>query len=154
MVAALRPGGWLLLEDVDFFPLYASTSQLYIDFMVALAGAVGAAVGHDGFWAARTLPALVAGQELVEFGGGGDVAILKGGTPMAEFWQLTGEQMRNKILSSGDLSAERFNAAMALLSEPMFWTFSNAVIAAWGRRPNEQSEKVKKQESRKVCEKL
>ena len=34
MVAALRPGGWLLIEEADFFPVHASSSQLYIDFMV------------------------------------------------------------------------------------------------------------------------
>ena len=36
MIEALRPGGWLLLEEVDFFPVHTSTSQLYVDFMVVL----------------------------------------------------------------------------------------------------------------------
>jgi hypothetical protein len=36
MIDALRPSGWLLLEDVDFFPVHTSTSQLYVDFMIAL----------------------------------------------------------------------------------------------------------------------
>jgi ubiquinone/menaquinone biosynthesis C-methylase UbiE len=40
MIDALRPGGWLLLEDVDFFPVHTSASQLYVDFMVALTGNV------------------------------------------------------------------------------------------------------------------
>jgi 2-polyprenyl-3-methyl-5-hydroxy-6-metoxy-1,4-benzoquinol methylase len=38
--AALRPGGWILIEEGDFFPVRASTSQLYIDFMVALVNTV------------------------------------------------------------------------------------------------------------------
>lgn len=143
IVAALRPGGWLLIEDVDFFPVYASRSQLYFDFMVALTGTVAAAAGHDGFWAARALPALVAGQELVEVGGEADIATLNGGTPMAEFWQLTGKQMRDKVLSSGTLSADRFNAAMTLLNDPTFRTFSSAGIAVWGRCPNEQKQESK-----------
>jgi hypothetical protein len=37
MVAALLPGGWLLLEEPDFFPVYTSTSQIYVDFMYGLA---------------------------------------------------------------------------------------------------------------------
>ena len=36
MVAALRPGGWILLEEVDFFPIRTSTSQIYTDFMTGL----------------------------------------------------------------------------------------------------------------------
>ena len=28
MIAALRPGGWLLVEGVDFFPIHTACSQL------------------------------------------------------------------------------------------------------------------------------
>ena len=30
MIAALRPGGWLLVEEMDFFPIHTASSQLYI----------------------------------------------------------------------------------------------------------------------------
>jgi hypothetical protein len=56
MVAAVRPGGWLLLEEVDFFAVHTSTSQLYVDFMVALTGAVVAPSGRDCFWAHGPIP--------------------------------------------------------------------------------------------------
>jgi hypothetical protein len=59
MIAALGPGGWLLLEEVDFFPVQTSTSALYVEFMLALTGTVVAASGRDCLWA-RGLPALVA----------------------------------------------------------------------------------------------
>jgi hypothetical protein len=51
MTDALRPDGWLLLEEVDFFPVHTSTSQLYVDFMVALTNNVVRASGRDCFWA-------------------------------------------------------------------------------------------------------
>jgi ubiquinone/menaquinone biosynthesis C-methylase UbiE len=56
MIGALRPGGWLLLEEVDFFPVYTSPSRVYVDFMVALVNTVVSASGRDCFWArvART----------------------------------------------------------------------------------------------------
>ncbi|MGA8617190.1 MAG: class I SAM-dependent methyltransferase [Candidatus Sulfotelmatobacter sp.] len=47
MIDALRPGGWLLLEEVDFFPVHTSTSQLYVDFMIVLTGSVVRASGRD-----------------------------------------------------------------------------------------------------------
>ena len=134
MVAALRPGGWLLLEEPDFFPVYTSPSPLYVDFMVALVDTVVAASGRDCFWA-RALPALVAGQGLAEVGGEGDIALLHGGSPIAAFFQLTGEQIRDTMLAAGALSAERFEAALALLDDPTFWAFAGAGIAVWGRRP-------------------
>src|SRR5262249_44676845 len=72
------PGGWLLLEEPDFFPVYTSTSQIYIDFMVRLTGTIVAASGRDCLWA-RVLPALVAAQELEEVGGAGWLVLLKAG---------------------------------------------------------------------------
>jgi hypothetical protein len=55
---------------------------------------------------------------------------------VAEFFQLTAEQMRDEVVSSGALSAERFDAGLALLDDPKFWAFAGAGIAVWGRRPN------------------
>src|SRR5262245_16870273 len=104
MVAALRPGGWLLLEEPDFFPVYTSPSQLYVEFMVALVNTVVAASGRDCFWA-RALPGLIAGQGLTAVGGADDIALLQGGAPIAELFQLTGVQIRDKMLAVGALSA-------------------------------------------------
>jgi hypothetical protein len=49
MVDALRPGGWLLLEAVDFFPVHTSTSQLWADFVFVLTANVVRASGFDCF---------------------------------------------------------------------------------------------------------
>jgi SAM-dependent methyltransferase len=135
MIAALRPGGWLLLEEVDFFPVQTCTSPLYVDFMLALTSTIVAASGRDCLWA-RALPALVAERGLADVGGEGDFAFLHGGSPVAEFFQLTGEQMRDKVIAAGALSADRFDAGLALLDDPKFWAFAGAGIAVWGRRPN------------------
>ena len=137
MIAALRPGGWLLLEEVDFFPVKTSTSPVYVDFMLALTSTIVAASGRDCLWA-RALPALVAERGLTDVGGEGDFAILRGGSPMAEFFQLSGEQMRDKVISSGALSGKRFDAGLALLNDPKFLAFAGAGIAVWGRRPPEK----------------
>jgi hypothetical protein len=114
MTDALRPGGWLLLEEVDFFPVHTSTSLVYAEFMAALTGSVVQASGRDCFWA-RALPELVAGMGLHQVGGEGDVSLLQGGSPIAEFFVLTAEQMRERMLSSGTMTAERFGEAIRLL---------------------------------------
>ena len=93
-----------------------------------------AASGRDCLWA-RVLPALVAERGLAEVGGEGDFAVLRGRSPMAEFFQLTGEQMRDRVIAAGAMAAERFDTAMALLDDPKFWAFAGAGIAVWGRLP-------------------
>jgi SAM-dependent methyltransferase len=133
MVDLLRPGGWLLLEEVDFFPVHTSESQLYIDFMVALNRNVVRASGRDCYWA-RALPGLVAGMGLRQVGGEGDFSVLQGGSPVAEFFSLTAEQMRERIIESGELGADRLDEALALLKSPNFWAFGGGGVAVWGQR--------------------
>jgi SAM-dependent methyltransferase len=135
MIDVLRPGGWLLIEDVDYFPIHTSGSRLYVDFMVALSGNIVKASGRDCFWA-RELPGLVAGTGLRRVGGEGDFPVLQGGTPLAELYSLSAEQMRERIIESGELSADRFDEAIALLNSPNFWAFAAAGIAVWGQREN------------------
>ena len=133
MIDAVRPGGWLLLEEVDFFPVHTSKSAAYVDFMVVLTDTVVKASGRDCFWA-RELPALVAGMGLHQVTGEGDFSILQGGTPNAEFFTLTAEQMRERMLDSGAITERRLDEALALLTSPDFWAFGGGGVAVWGQR--------------------
>jgi SAM-dependent methyltransferase len=134
MVRALRPGGWLLVEEVDFFPVQASDSSDYRDFMVALTDTVVKASGRDCFWA-RALPQIVARTGLLQIGGEGDFSLLQGGSPVAEFFTLTAEQMRDRLLTSGALTADKLDRALALLVSPDFWAFGGGGVSVWGQRP-------------------
>ena len=133
MIAALRPGGWLLVEGMDFFPIYTASSQIYIDLIVGLANVIASAGGSD--FAGRALPAIVAKQGLTDLQAEGDFAILNGGSPMAEFLHLSVLQLRDGIVGSGALSETQFDAATALLEDPGFWAFGPGGVAVMGRKP-------------------
>jgi SAM-dependent methyltransferase len=135
MIDILRPGGWLLLEEPDFFPVLTSTSQLYIDFIIAFTDNVVRASGRDAFWA-RALPGLVAGMGLRQIGGEGDFPVLRAGSPIAEFYSLSAQQIRKRIIGSGALSAGRFDEALKLLKSPDFWALGGGGVAVWGQRPD------------------
>jgi hypothetical protein len=133
MIAALRPGGWLLVEGVDFFPIHTACSQLYIDLMVGLAGVIASSGGDD--FQGRALPAMVAGQGLADVQAEGDFAILNAGHPMAEFLRLSTLQLRDGIVGSGAVSAAQFDAANALFADPGFWAFGPGGVAVRGQKP-------------------
>jgi SAM-dependent methyltransferase len=134
MITALRPGGWLLVEGMDFFPIHTASSQPYIDLIVGLANVIASAGGND--FAGRALPAIVAKQGLIDMQAEGDFAILNGGSPMAQFFQLSVFQVRDRIIGSGSVSAMQFDAAIALLEDPAFWAFGPAGVAVRGRKPH------------------
>jgi hypothetical protein len=52
--------------------------------------------------------------------------VLQGGSPIAEFVALTAEQMRERIIESGELSAKQLDAALELLKSPDFRAFGGA----------------------------
>jgi hypothetical protein len=108
VIDALCPGRWLLLEEVDFFPVHTSTSQLYVDFMLALTANVIRASGRDCLWA-RALPGLLAGMGLRQVGGEGDFSVLQGVRRLPIF-SVTTEQMRERIVGSGELRRGRLGS--------------------------------------------
>jgi ubiquinone/menaquinone biosynthesis C-methylase UbiE len=133
MVSATRPGGWVLIEEVDFFPVHASSSAAYREFMTALVNTVVEASGRDCFWA-RALPEIVAVMDVDEIGGEGDFSIIRGGSPAAEFFALTAEQIRERLLESGAIDANSLEHALKLLASPDFWGFGGAGVTLWARR--------------------
>jgi len=133
MINALRPGGWLLVEGMDFFPIHTAPSQLYVDLMVGLAGVIASSGGND--FGGRALPAMVAKQGLANVQAEGDFAVLNAGSPMAEFFRLSALQVRDGIVSSGALPAAQFDAAITLLGDPGFWAFGPGGVAVRGQKP-------------------
>jgi len=115
-----------MLEEVDCFPVQTSASALYVDFMLALSGTIVAASGRDCLWGAAfrcswLIKALPPRWRR-------DIALLRGGAPIAEFFQLTGEQMRDKVIASANTSAQHFDAALALLNDQSFGPLQAAIL--------------------------
>jgi len=48
----------------------------------------------------------------------GDFSVLQGGSPVADCFCLTAEQMRERIVGSGELSVDRLSEALGLLKSP------------------------------------
>lgn len=137
LIDALKPGGLLLVEEPDFYPVHAAhaaSPPLYAQFMDALTRAVVAATGRDCYWA-RGLPALLVRHGLQDVQAAADVAVLHGGGPLARFYRLSGQQVRQRVLDAGLIDAADYDAALALLDDPGLWAFGACTVAAWGRRP-------------------
>ena len=92
MVRALRPGGWLLLEKVDGFPLAASGSEFFIKMMTPMV--------KDWTWA-RKLPSLFVGHGLRDIGAEVVTKLFNGGSSGAEFWRQRVEGARDRWLRGG-----------------------------------------------------
>lgn len=132
LVDALRPGGWLLVEEGDYYPVTAIAAGPY----QAAWAAVNEALEREGRAAgwARCLPALLDGQGLDGVESESDVPMFRGGSPTAELVWMTWEQgLERAVLAEDD--REHVRHARAELADPRRWFPMAAVVAAWGRRP-------------------
>ena len=135
MVAATKPGGWVVIEDVDWLVFDAQDlPEPFATLQSAVRGATTEANGYDGYWGRRMLGAL-RDAGLVDVESKGKVVTMHGGTPSAEWYVLALERARPAILESGLLTAEVVDAALAQARQPDFAVLGPLTISAWGRRP-------------------
>jgi SAM-dependent methyltransferase len=137
LVAALKPGGWLLAEEADFVTLapVAGTPEAAALFERVTAAILPAAAarGMDVGYGRRLEPAL-RDAGLVETGAEGRSFIYWGGTPGGEYHRLAWAQLRGLVVGPALTDAE-MDRMLALLQEPAFACQSPLFVAAWGRRP-------------------
>lgn len=139
MRAALKPGGWLLIENTDsssWLPdpaTDAADQALFLQWTAAYCELCRQA-GADAY-AGRHLFGEMTRLGLADVGAEGRVFMVRGGSPPAEVWRLTAVQVRPRILATGLLTAAEMGRVEALLADPRFVWMEGLVMAAWGRVP-------------------
>lgn len=132
LLATLRPGGWLLLEEGDHFAIPTLGTGLYPE--VAEAGIACMVRAGVAFEWARHLPGLLHRSGLADVGADCEVPLFEGGSVGAQFWQVSIAQLWQQGLVTG-ITAGQLDEWNALLSQPGRWFPGLAVVSAWGRRP-------------------
>lgn len=156
MASALAPGGWLVVEDLQWSGMGAASKRgaiLLNSLMRGLAAMLKRA-GHDGRFG-RRLPVLFQRLGLVEVGAEGRAIVLVGGTPSVEWARPSLERIRNLLLGTDEegpadspvraaferlpalrrLAAAQFDKVDTLLEDPEFAFVAPVMMTAWGRRP-------------------
>jgi SAM-dependent methyltransferase len=132
LVRTLRPGGWVLFEEMDSGPLEFFASGLYRDaWRVAIAAQERAGISYD--WA-RRLPSLLAGAGLADLGAECLSVLYPSGHPMSELVSLSWMQVLDR-LPMPDEDRQLLDRALHLLDEPGEWLGGLGLVTARGRRP-------------------
>jgi SAM-dependent methyltransferase len=138
VTTALKPGGWLLAEEMDFVTAVPDPHMAAAD--VDAFRRVAAA--HDAILAARHRFDPYFGRRLTvelephldEVGCEGRAWTWRGGSPGGAIWRLTLIQLRDEIVGDGLAPAHDVDHVIALCDDPSFSIVSPLVMAAWGRR--------------------
>jgi SAM-dependent methyltransferase len=136
LVRALRPGGWLLIEAVDYVsgaPISQHGSDLFARTLHERLELMREA-GLDPHYG-RRLSAELRARGLRETGTEGRVWIMEGGSAATRWFRLSMAQVREHLTSSGRLSASEIEAMLELFENPEFAAWTPVIVSAWGRRP-------------------
>jgi ubiquinone/menaquinone biosynthesis C-methylase UbiE len=138
MVAALKPGGCLLVESADFVSAIPDPSMS--PAAVALSKKGWDAVlwhlqtqGYDTAFG-RHLYHDVAMNGLGDLQAEGFVAMQIGGALFARFWEITLEQVRDHLLEAGRLTPAELEDYRFLLGRPEYRWLTPTMMSVWGRR--------------------
>ena len=135
LVAALRPGGWLVLEDFDWSPLPAGSPGPRSDLVRRVHAALRAVFPSGTPELGRNLPLTLRAAGLTEVGADGRVQVGLSGTPAAAWWQLTLLALRPRLLELGRFSEAEVDDFLGASDDDGFSFLLPAMVTARGRRP-------------------
>ncbi|HET9771438.1 MAG TPA: methyltransferase [Acidimicrobiia bacterium] len=137
LVAALRPGGWLLLEDYDWVRPSSGPHCIGRDLLdrchEAFAELLFAAGYRDDYGLA--LPGAMRALGLVDVDAEGRVHLGTSGSPESDWWRLTLAKICPLIIDSGALTEAELEKLFDLFDHEEFLFRLPTLMGVWGRRP-------------------
>jgi SAM-dependent methyltransferase len=140
MIAAVRPGGWLVIEDVDFGGPTAAVLAKYVyppqyqDIVERIFRAVEAvfrSIGASATFGPR-LPGILKELGLTEVGGEVRAPIIPGGS--SQFVSRSAEQLRPRLVETGLVTDEEVHAFLEMAADPASDHLPPMLVSVWGRR--------------------
>jgi SAM-dependent methyltransferase len=136
MISALKPGGWLVDEDLDTASMppdpIGSPGEVRLETQMAMMRYFQDRGVDMGF--GRLLFAHLRAQQLLNIGAEGRVFMCPGGSPGADILRACYQQLRTVMIDGGYLRRQQFEQDVASLDNPDFLAPTGILWAAWGQR--------------------
>lgn len=136
LAGALRPGGWLVVEDVDYVSA-VPVSEVGSGLHARTQGVRLEEFGRRGVDHAlgRQLPARLRSLGLVEVANEARAWVMEGGSPGARWFKLSLDHLRQGLTRPDLLSPVEIDRMLEHFDDPAWSALSPLIVAAWGRRP-------------------
>jgi SAM-dependent methyltransferase len=134
LVASARPGAAVLVIEPDFLPVSVAEPAPVREFWQGWL-AWSREQGID-YFIGRRLPLMLAQAGLTDVGAAAETVLYNGGSPWAEYWRQTIEELRGPLAASGHLGQRAIGAFLGYCADPAWWTQTIAFTAVHGRKPH------------------
>lgn len=130
----VRPGGWLVIEDVSLQPSLGTANPLFRKVAQAGVTLLEQSIGSDMLWA-DTLPDRLRERGLSNIGYRTLEGRIGDDSPADAFWATTTAHAGPALLKRGLLSQNDLDAMVKLRASPTFTEAALTFISAWGQVP-------------------
>lgn len=139
MAAAVRPGGWLFLEEFDWISFGAvnaesPVAQAFNEKMETLAKTLQA-VGVMNLYFGRQLRGLLDQLGFIDIGNEGITGISRGGDPLTQFQLMNLQLAGPPLIAAGVLTEKDIEMLEHRFADPSFYYVDGVFFGVWGRRP-------------------
>jgi len=134
VVAALRPGGWLLTEDFDWAIGGPGDEAPAVEHAYAAVLDLIESVGYDRHYG-RSLLARLDDAGLEDTGSEARAYVVRGGSPGTAFDRFSMLAQRERFLEAGVLTEADLEESLRYLDDPASHVLTPVLYAAWGRKP-------------------
>ncbi len=131
IVSWLRPGGWLVVEELDWMAILTDPDP----DRVALFSAYNEGLPTIDFECGRMLLSELSAAGLTDVCGELRVDVIEGATPLAQWEQLSVLALADDVLEAGTATANQIDLHLARLNDPDYRGFGFAWAGAHGRKP-------------------
>jgi len=137
MLASLRPGGWIMVEEFDCLSILPDSAANPGEEELRVMRAFNQVLMGRGVEMryGRWLPQQLRECGLVNIGAEASVSLWKGRSPGKTLFKLNFEELSGPIIRSGLMSPAEFEADMKRFDEGDFRMLSPMMWTAWGQIP-------------------
>lgn len=130
----VRPGGWLVIEDVSLRPSLRTTNALFRKIAQAGITLLEQSIGSDMLWA-DMLPSRLRDRGLSNIGHRTVEGCIGDNSPSDTFWAATTAQAGPTLLKLGLLTQDDLDAMASLRADPEFTDTALTFVSSWGQVP-------------------
>ena len=129
----LKPGGWVFIEEPDFYPTWTveppSQQKFWADF-------VAWAANHQiDYYVGRKIAPWLREEGMVNINAEGHATVYNGGSEFAKWWMYSVEEVADKLREEAGVSKEVIDEFFTLYQDPAYWTTTIAFTGVTAMRP-------------------
>ena len=131
----LKPGGWLFIQEPDFYPTWTVEPPTQKRFWEQF---IQWAANHQiDYYVGRKIPAWVQAEGLLNINSEGHAILYNGRSEFAEWWDYGILEVADKLQSEGCVSRSTLDEFFKLYRDPAYWTTTIAFTSTTAQRSSD-----------------